>query len=72
MFRSIQTVATELYSNESQIENSLRSLVKQISTSCEDIRVLNVQYIIEILEQKEHDAIRKVLCRNDVIQQVYQ
>jgi hypothetical protein len=41
-----ETVTAKIYSNESQIEDSLRSLVKQTSTSCEDIRILNVQYII--------------------------
>jgi len=51
--KAIESVSAELYSSEDSIENSLRLLLGQISSSCEDIRILAVKYILEILESKE-------------------
>ncbi len=72
MKKSIESVSAELYSSDDSIESSLRQLLGQISSSCEDIRILAVKYILEILESKESSTIRKVLCRVEMLKQVYQ
>jgi len=53
MKKSIESVSAELYSSDDSIESSLRQLLGQIGSSCEDIRILAVKYILEILESKE-------------------
>jgi hypothetical protein len=72
MKKSIESVSAELYSSDDSIESSLRQLLGQISSSCEDIRILAVKYILEILESKESSTIRKVLCRVEMLKLVYQ
>lgn len=67
----VQTVSAELYCTTEQIERSLRALLKQISCSCEDIRILAVRYILEILEQKAPDDIRRTLCKPEMLQVVH-
>jgi len=68
--KTITIVSTQIYSPE-EIEKSIKFLLKQISSSCEDIRILAVKYILETLENKVHDEVRKVLCRPDILKLVY-
>lgn len=63
----VQTVSAELYCTSEQIERSLRALLKQVSCSCEDIRILAVRFILEILEQKNQDDIRRTLCKPEML-----
>ena len=60
----------DLYANEDKIEQSLLALLKQIRSSSEDIKLLLVRYILEILEQKDTNEIRKKLISTDMLEEV--
>lgn len=69
---TVAIVANELYTTRETIAENLKKHVLSLQTANEDIRILNTMYILELLEQKETDEIRKVLMSPDVLKVVYQ
>lgn len=70
--KAIESVRDELYCNEDAIETSLRLLLEQICSSCDDIHILAVKYILELLESKDSSTVREVLCHDEMLNLVYQ
>ncbi len=58
---SVQIIAQHLYSTPEDITENLKYLVGSLQTGNEDIRLLNTTYLLELLEQTEPSAVRKVL-----------
>lgn len=58
---SVQIIAQHLYSTPEDITENLKYLVSSLQTGNEDIRLLNTTYLLELLEQTEPSAVRKVL-----------
>ena len=58
---SVQIIAQHLYSTPEDITENLKYLVTSLQTGNEDIRLLNTTYLLELLEQTEPSAVRKVL-----------
>lgn len=65
-------MANELYKSPEDIAESLKQLVQTLQTGNQDIRLLNTTYILELLEQQEQSAVRKVLVSPDILKIVYQ
>ena len=68
----VKLVSNELYSSKQDIAKNLKEHVILLGKSNLDIRILGVQYILELLEQPEQDEIRKVLVQPEVLRVVYQ
>jgi hypothetical protein len=67
----VELVNNELYSTKADIARNLKEHVQMLEKANTDIRLLGVQYILELIEQPEHDDIRQVLMSSDVLRVVY-
>ena len=68
---SISIISQHLYSCQDDIADNLKYLVRSLQTGNEDIRLLNTTYILELLEQSEHNQVRKVIVSHDILKIVY-
>lgn len=69
---SISIISSHLYSNPDDIADNLKHLVHSLQTGNEDIRILDTTYILELLEQQEQNAVRRILVSPDILKIVYQ
>lgn len=69
---TVAIIAGELYKTPDDIADNLKKHACFLQGANEDIRILNIMYILELLEQQNQDEIRKVLIRPDVLKVVYQ
>lgn len=67
----VQLVSNELYVTKEDIAKNLKDHVLMLEKSNLDIRILGVQYILELLEEPETNDIRKVLVTPEVLRVVY-
>ncbi len=68
---SISIISQHLYSCQDDIADNLKYLIRSLQTGNEDIRLLNTTYILELLEQSEHNSVRKVIVSQDILKIVY-
>ena len=67
----VKLVSNELYATKADTAKHLKEHVQMLEKSNLDIRMLGVQYILELLEQPEQDEIRRVLVTPEVLRVVY-
>lgn len=67
----VTLVSNELYVTKEDIAKNLKDHVLMLEKSNLDIRILGVQYILELLEEPETNEIRKVLVTPEVLRVVY-
>jgi len=65
-------VEATLYSSEDQIRAALISHCASLKMQNEDLKILSVEYLLEIMEADSSNSIRKILIQPDTLKVVYQ